>query len=84
MNELHNDGKPGVGSRPLLPPSKGRRQAAGAAWLWATVTLSLISTLAAFTIWHLVRRGRVLRSRLGPVKNIQPLDAPEPEVSGPP
>jgi hypothetical protein len=37
--------------------------------------LVALSTLTALVIWHLVRRGRMIRARLGP-----PRDAPLPEL----
>jgi hypothetical protein len=42
------------------------RQARNAAVLWGSLTLGGIGVLAAFALWHLARRGRLLRDRLGP------------------
>ncbi|MDB5351149.1 MAG: hypothetical protein JWN86_2396 [Planctomycetota bacterium] len=84
MNEVRDGGKPaGTEVRSSVPISGNRQQAIGAVRLWAGITLSLTVTLAAFAIWHLVRRGRLLRVRVTPVKAVRPLEAPEPEVSGP-
>ncbi len=43
-----------------------RRGARTAARLWGELTLGGIVVLAALTIWHLIRRGRMLRDRNGP------------------
>ncbi len=52
-----------------MPPTKSKEQArrgiARATLLWGGVSLSGVGILAGFTIWHLVRRGRVLRGSLG-------------------
>ena len=42
------------------------RQARQAAVLWGGMTLGGVGVVSAFAIWHLVRRGRLLRDRLGP------------------
>ena len=46
----------------------GRRRIAGAATLWGILALSGTTILSALAIWHLVRRGRLLRESLGPPK----------------
>jgi hypothetical protein len=53
------------------------RLARRAARLWGYVTLSGVLTLAVFVIWHLVRRGRLLRDRSMPIRAVQ-----LPEISG--
>ncbi len=54
----------------------GRRQATDAvAWLLGT-TLVAITALAGLTIWHLIRRGRMLRDRLEPPRIVR---LPDPE-----
>jgi heme exporter protein D len=63
--------------------SIGRRKAAKAVKLWAAVTLSLVSILGALTIWHLVRRGRVLRDQLGPARDVRLPELPVPDESPP-
>lgn len=45
--------------------SRGRR-VRQAAVLWGTLTLGGVGILSAFVLWHLWRRGRLLRDRLGP------------------
>jgi hypothetical protein len=64
------------------------RRVREAARLWSYVTLGSIATLGALVIWHLVRRGRLIRERLGPPRNIrlEPLERPasKPDVPSPP
>jgi hypothetical protein len=49
------------------PATQGReRQARNAVVLWGSLTLGGIGILSAFALWHLARRGRLLRDRLGP------------------
>ncbi len=64
-----------------MPPTtkeQARRGVARATMLWGMISLSGIVLLAGFTIWHLVRRGRVLRDSLG-----NPRRAELPDVSPP-
>ncbi len=51
-----------------------RKRVAQAALLWGGVALSGTTLVAALTVWHLVRRGRVLRASLAPPRPIAPLD----------
>lgn len=53
-----------------------RRRIARAATLWGGVTLGGTSLVAALAIWHLVRRGRLIREAAEPPKAIAPLEAP--------
>jgi hypothetical protein len=50
-----------------------RSRIRSAAYLWGTLTLSGVSILGGLTIWHLRRRGRLLRDRLGPPRDVRPL-----------
>lgn len=79
MNEIRKDGPVGapcgtVGLRPA------RRQAARAVTLWAGLTLGSVVVLAALAIWHLVRRGRLLRDGPGPAR---PKPSPLEELGQP-
>jgi len=65
-----DDDNPAAHPKSTASPSN-RREAAKAVKLWAGVTLSSVSILGALTIWHLVRRGRVLRESLGPPKVVK-------------
>jgi hypothetical protein len=60
------------------------RRARNAAVLWGLVALGGTGTVAALTLWHLARRGRLLRDRLSLPKmvrlpEISPKPEPEPE-----
>lgn len=53
------------------PDAHRRRQARErrvrqAAVLWGGMTLGGVGVVSAFALWHLFRRGRRLRDRLGP------------------
>ena len=54
---------------------QGRRRVIRATLLWSGVSLSGVGLLAGFTIWHLVRRGRVLRESLGNPRRVELPDA---------
>lgn len=60
--------------RPNTPA--GRRRIANAATLWGALALSGTSIVAALAIWHLVRRGRLIRDSLGPPKAAPALELP--------
>jgi hypothetical protein len=47
-------------------PGLRERRARQAAVLWGKLTLGGIGILALFVLWHLSRRGRLIRDRLGP------------------
>jgi hypothetical protein len=51
--------------------------------LWASMTLSGIGILAVLVMWHLARRGRLIRERLGPPRSVS-LPEPEPPTPGGP
>jgi hypothetical protein len=44
--------------------------------MWAGVTLSSVIILAALAIWHLIRRGRLLRASLSPPKSLPRWESP--------
>ncbi len=48
-----------------------RRRIGRAVATWGGMTLSGVVLLTAFVLWHLVRRGRLLRDRLGPPRVVQ-------------
>jgi hypothetical protein len=37
---------------------------------WTALTLAAVVILGALVVWHLVRRGRLLRERLGPPRKV--------------
>lgn len=52
---------------------------------WTALTLAAVVLLGALAVWHLVRRGRLLRDRLGPPRKVEVPDwahnRPEDEPS---
>lgn len=48
-----------------------RSRVRSAVFLWGTLTLSGVSILGALTVWHLNRRGRLVRDRLGPPRDVR-------------
>ena len=50
-----------------------RRRVAHAATLWGGVALGGTGVLSALAVWHLIRRGRLIRERLDPPKSPAPL-----------
>lgn len=62
------------GGRRLAPAE--RRKIAKAATLWGGLVLTGTSLIAGLTIWHLIRRGRLLRDALDPPKPNTPLEVP--------
>ena len=56
--------------------TESRRKAARAIRMWAGVTLSSVVVLSALAIWHLIRRGRLLRSSLSPPKSLPRWEPP--------
>jgi hypothetical protein len=51
-------------------PARRRRQVGHALRLWIGLTLGGVVVLAGLVIWHLVRRGRRMRERLGPPREV--------------
>ncbi|MFM7318594.1 MAG: hypothetical protein ACKO85_07120 [Isosphaeraceae bacterium] len=49
---------------PLLQPDK--RRIADAVVLWQLLTLAGLVVVSVFTIWHLKRRGSIVRNRIEP------------------
>ncbi len=49
---------------PLLPPDK--RRIRDAVVLWQLLTLAGLVLVSVFTIWHLKRRGSIVRNRIEP------------------
>lgn len=73
-----------MGPTAIDSPSRRRARIAGAARLWGEVTLAAVSLLGALVIWHLVRRGRLLRDQLGPPRDVElPEIPPSPSKGGP-
>lgn len=53
-------------------PKQERRDRLGsAALLWGSLTLSGIAALSGLAIWHLIRRGRLLREGAVPPRKIE-------------
>ena len=56
--------------RPDLPPRDRARIGRAVAALLASGLVGIVA-LGTLAIWHLVRRGRLIRERLGPPKDIR-------------
>ncbi|CAN5730654.1 hypothetical protein BH23PLA1_BH23PLA1_37730 [soil metagenome] len=58
---------------PAQPPEveEARRRIGRASAALLGMILAALSMLSALLIWHLVRRGRIVRQRLGPPRPIQ-------------
>ena len=65
--------------RPKLADPRVRRLWA----TWAELVLAAIALMGTLVIWHLVRRGRLIRERLAPPKDVR-LPEFEPRSSPPP
>ena len=68
-------------------PVKRRRDRVGyATWLWAQLVLGSLLILTTLILWHLLRRGRLLREELNRPRPLSPLpeppDEPRPDDSG--
>jgi hypothetical protein len=59
-------------------PEARRRLGRAVAGLLGTALVSM-AALGALLIWHLVRRGRLLRERLGPPRIVRLPELPNPE-----
>ncbi len=58
--------------RPKPPPRPdARRHVRRLAATWMGLVLVTASTLAALILWHLVRRGRLLRENLAPPREVR-------------
>jgi hypothetical protein len=66
--------------RPRLAPAQ-RRRIARATMLWGGVALTGTTLVGGLAIWHLVRRGRILRESLGDPRPIKPLESPPAKPS---
>ena len=66
----------GQAPAPAVDPEAYRRIGHAAA-TWLGLTLAAIAILSVGVIWHLVRRGRLIRDRLGPPR-VSPLRAHRP------
>jgi hypothetical protein len=60
----------GQAPAPAVDPEAYRRIGHAAA-TWLGLTLAAIAILSVGVIWHLVRRGRLIRERLGPPRAVQ-------------
>ena len=62
-----------------------RRLAGRAAALWGGVVLGSTATLGALVVWHLVRRGRLIRDRQPPPRDVRlpEWDEVDPDAPGP-
>ncbi len=67
------------------PPANAgdRRRVHRAVTAWAALTLGGVVLLVALTLWHLVRRGRLLRERLGQPRVVRWPELPEPPAPPP-
>lgn len=57
-------------SRSVSGP-EARRRVGESARTWGLLTLGSVVVLTLLVLWHLARRGRWLRSRLGPPRMVQ-------------
>jgi hypothetical protein len=53
------------------PSAEAHRRIARAAATWGLLTLGSVAVLAALIVWHLVRRGRLIRQNLGPPRVVR-------------
>jgi hypothetical protein len=71
---------------PRRSSPESRRRIAHATAMWGLLTLGTIAALAALIIWHLIRRGRLIREGLGPPRvvrlpDVTPVTPPsDPEI----
>lgn len=65
--------------RPLAvnEPEWRRARKAEAFILWGAVLLSGVVTVVVFILWHLARRGRLIREGLAPPRRIASLEVPD-------
>ena len=61
--------------RPTRVALEDRKRIVRATTLWGALALSGTSLIAVLSIWHLVRRGRVIRASLAPPRPVAPLEA---------
>ncbi len=65
-----------------MAPVPPRQRVERVVALWGVVTLVGVAILGLFVVWHLVRRGRLVRDRLGHPRIVQwpelPDRGPEP------
>jgi hypothetical protein len=62
-----------------LHPDRRRRLGRAVA-LWGGWTLASVAALAALAIWHLIRRGRLIRDRQPPPRTVRLPDLGGPEA----
>lgn len=67
--------------RPDLPPGDRARIGRAAAALLGSGLVAIVA-LGTLAIWHLVRRGRLIRERLGSPRDVR-LPVVEPPPAGP-
>lgn len=68
--------RPRRGRRPGAPLA--RKRVGQAIALWGFITLGLTALIGVFTLWHLARRGRLLRQRtLPPITREMELPRPD-------
>ena len=60
--------------RPARIAQGARKRVAQAALLWGGMALTGMTLVVVLTVWHLIRRGRVIRTSLAPPRPIAPLD----------
>jgi hypothetical protein len=78
----------GVEARPrpraVARRPEDRRRIGRAAALWGYLALGSIVTMTALILWHLARRGRLIRDRLGPPRVVRLPELERPGPDGPP
>jgi hypothetical protein len=67
---------------PSVRSPEAKRRVGRAAAIWGALALGSIVTITAMIIWHLIRRGRLIRERLQPPRKVD-LAVPMPADPGP-
>jgi hypothetical protein len=63
---------------------EARRRIGHAAATWLSLVLVAVAGLGALVVWHLVRRGRLIRERLGPPRVVRLPDLEPPATAAVP
>ncbi|GIW88447.1 MAG: hypothetical protein KatS3mg108_2771 [Isosphaeraceae bacterium] len=63
-------------TKPQTDPAWRRRRVGEAVRLWGGIALGGVLILGGLTIWHLKRRGWLVRERLGPPRDVEWPDGP--------
>jgi hypothetical protein len=61
---------PQIQARAPVPSKEAKRRVGRAAATWAVLALGSIVTMTALIVWHLIRRGRLIREGLQPPRKV--------------